>query len=800
MALNSLSCLVLLFFLAVSAKAEALSLSEVGTLIRAGKLEDAYTLLSSRFDEKEVKDSTPYHYALGRLSLDLGFFDKAADHFSKANGQDSLFQNWSNYYLGMIARQQNEGKKAKGKLMSLAGGKQPTRLRIDARLELALTAVQSKNWKEARIHFSQLERNFRGSSKYPEILWHLIGVEKNSGRMWNACRWAAKLYASYPSYETIAHWGVDLQNNTYEDKKLGCIASVNDQKRRIQRLQWSGQSQRARAEIDLLRARASGSTKVHVDLLFANFLVREGYVDEALKVLVKLYPTEKKSITYLNMLATAALAAGEYHAAVAAYEQAYQSNPRARSARQALFQAAFTSYRFRDYDGADERFRRFQKKYPTSGLTRDAAWHIAWMKYLRHDYKGANGEFKRILAQKKRNKRYWRSFPQDRIEYWMAMSQLRMGQVANASAIFEKMNRDKSREYYAILAGYRLEEIQNKGLRMPSQSAAVEEPAPAEESENLAEKSEDDDIVTEEEESEENISALSEDSEDAEKVEVEEGDGETMISEMDLKSPTLALHFERAKSFVQMGFDEAARWELYEIERKTRKEDQLKALMYHYEQIGSYHRSSYIGQVYFERQRNRYGLDGVRYLWEYTYPRAYKDSVEKYSKDFSIPSQLTWSIMRAESQFRFDAVSPVGARGLMQLMPNTAQQVAQMVGRKLDTMSALETPEVNIQLGSRYLHRLMKKFEESVPLVAAAYNAGPHRVDSWLDSFAHLEMDEFIDHIPFVETRNYVKKVVRNYRIYSELYGKQKPRMPWLIESVSIRPKTNDFTRESWEM
>src|SRR5690606_5955015 len=128
-------------------------------------------------------------------------------------------------------------------------------------------------------------------------------------------------------------------------------------------------------------------------------------------------------------------------------------------------------------------------------------------------------------------------------------------------------------------------------------------------------------------------------------------------------------------------------------------------------------------------------------------------------------------IMRAESQYRTDVISPVGARGFMQLMPHTARQVAKLLDDGTYRERQLIGPEVNIRLGTRYLQRLLRKFENPIPLAAAGYNAGPHRVESWLSAFGNLDMDEFIEHIPFVETRNYVKKVVRNFGIYRDLYG-----------------------------
>jgi len=106
---------------------------------------------------------------------------------------------------------------------------------------------------------------------------------------------------------------------------------------------------------------------------------------------------------------------------------------------------------------------------------------------------------------------------------------------------------------------------------------------------------------------------------------------------------------------------------------------------------------------------------------------------------------------------------------------------------------------VAIKIGSRYLQRLMSKFDQNVALSAAAYNAGPHRVRGWLASFGTLDVDEFIEHIRFLETRNYVKKVVSNYYIYSQLYFKKQQGLAYLSEPLSLRFADPVPTKETWD-
>ena len=228
--------------------------------------------------------------------------------------------------------------------------------------------------------------------------------------------------------------------------------------------------------------------------------------------------------------------------------------------------------------------------------------------------------------------------------------------------------------------------------------------------------------------------------------------------------------FKRARALKSLGFKSLAVKDFYEVEVRTSDLSLLRILMENYDALGAYHRSAYIAAIYFSKARKKYGIEGSQALWGYAYPEAYKGYVSKFSKYFLIPKELIWSIMRAETFYRVDAVSPVGARGLMQLMPYTGQKVASLSGVNF-SKKKLFSPRFNIRLGSHYLYRLTKKFKRKIPLIVASYNAGPHNLENWVYRFGDLPADSFIEHIPYLETRNYVKKVIRNYGIYSLLYG-----------------------------
>ena len=141
---------------------------------------------------------------------------------------------------------------------------------------------------------------------------------------------------------------------------------------------------------------------------------------------------------------------------------------------------------------------------------------------------------------------------------------------------------------------------------------------------------------------------------------------------------------------------------------------------------------------------------------------------------------LALAVMRQESSFDPATTSPVGARGLMQLMPPTAAEVSRGLGQPAPTPASLLDPAVNMRLGTTYLHVLLGQFGGTVPLAVAAYNAGPARVAEWLagngdprvlrpaeDVDPFPDMIDWIELIPFSETRNYVQRVMENQAIYA---------------------------------
>jgi soluble lytic murein transglycosylase len=754
------------------------------------------------------------------LALDLGNTDLAQQVFEDLLKSKNNLAEYVHYYYGRLLTQKQMFPQAKVQYQKILELSPNARMQMESQFQLAQIEIAEKNFKQARNLLSQLERRQRHEESYPETIYYLAQAERGTGNTGVFCKWIKKLYTGYPQFQKIDKWGPQLATDEFEGQPTRCPVTHDDRRKRIKSLQWAGLNEKAYSEIQTLRTQTSVTDKFEVDRLEVGYWLHDGEIKKALDILLPYYEQKKNDIGYLNIFATTSARAGETQAAVGSYYRVYKLSPRGKFGKEALYQAAFMSYQFQDYDGAARKFQEFMKVFPNSGLTRDARWHLAWIRYLRGDYQGAQTAFANLLKESKGRKRGWKSFPKDRVTYWMAMSLYRLEKFDQARPLFESLAKDQLLSYYSIAAQYRLKKIEflvpktsrlafsesgNRITRFTSAESTIptEDLPPAGEENETEETLAANTMVRTEEETApaaDEMPAATGDGTVAVTGNDDEAPAETVEeSKPSFANPVLVKRFERARDLMILGLNDWAKWDLFDIERKTSNKDYLKNLMQEYQTVENYHRSAYIAQVYFGGQRALHGLEGVRYLWEYAYPRAYANYVTKYSKEMDVPSELVWGIMRAESIYKRDVISPVGALGLMQVMPGTGMKIAEMMNEKNFQPRSLLEPETAVKIGAKYLKRLDKKFESNIPLIAAAYNAGPHRVGNWLSNFGNLDVDEFVEHIPFLETRNYVKKVVSNFQVYSLLYSNKKDSLSYLAESLKVKSTERLVSKETWE-
>lgn len=230
----------------------------------------------------------------------------------------------------------------------------------------------------------------------------------------------------------------------------------------------------------------------------------------------------------------------------------------------------------------------------------------------------------------------------------------------------------------------------------------------------------------------------------------------------------------KVKLLHSLGFDADAEAELERREEELRRQhaprgDEVLCRMYG--ELGPAARRYRVGQrAARPTDLNRAPAPDTRWLWDCIYPRPYEELVRSAEKQYGLPNDLLYAVMRQESAFSPTVVSPANAVGLLQLIPPTARNAAKELELAFEP-GLLSSPAYNIRLGSFYLSKVLGTFGGNVALAAAAYNAGPGAVSRWLETGEKLPLDVFVARIPYDETRIYVSRVVGNLARYAFLSG-----------------------------
>lgn len=235
--------------------------------------------------------------------------------------------------------------------------------------------------------------------------------------------------------------------------------------------------------------------------------------------------------------------------------------------------------------------------------------------------------------------------------------------------------------------------------------------------------------------------------------------------------------YRRAAELHLLGLEqEAARelTQLAELYATNNDVDSLASVAVWLKGVGAYHDALRLARTKFREQLERRGGSLVNEaLWEVAYPVGLIPTITKQNVA-GVDPFLVAAIIREESQYDRRAVSRVGAIGLMQIMPATAKEVAQRYGFPPVTRDDLFDEETNVRIGVRYIEHLLARFYGNLVHAIAAYNAGPLVVQSWVVAYRGRSDDEFVELIPFQETRHYVKRVLRSYKEYRRLNGLRK--------------------------
>jgi soluble lytic murein transglycosylase len=467
---------------------------------------------------------------------------------------------------------------------------------------------------------------------------------------------------------------------------------------------------------DILNTAASGD-RPDIQMALAVALRRSGQDKEAKKILESLTgSTGEVNAQLLFNLGEIARSSGDEDGFLKYMAELRQTDPTSIWLQQALLSAGNFYLLKPDYDKAIDAYRELQQRFPGAGRASYAHWKVAWLSLRQGRAVEAKAGFERQIGL------YPASAEIPAALYWRGRLAEEDNDLAMARAYYQKLSERFRNFYYGELARTRLKEIKSSE-ELPHYALLDRVPAI--------------------------------------------GSG-TNITTSD--PPTDNLRYQKAQVLANGGLLDFAVHELQAAGNEDKGNWVASETAKLYEDAGRYDGAI---QVFKRAVPNYFAVDLPtlpRPYWEALFPKPYWPDLKKFSSQNALDPYLVASLIRQESEFNPGAVSRANALGLMQLLPKVGSAVAKQEKLKHFSSSELFTPEVNLQLGTRYFREMVDKFG-AFEYALAAYNAGSNRVDDWMGQGKYRDPQEFVESIPFTETREYVQAILRNANVYRQLYG-----------------------------
>jgi soluble lytic murein transglycosylase len=360
-------------------------------------------------------------------------------------------------------------------------------------------------------------------------------------------------------------------------------------------------------------------------------------------------------------------------------------------------------------------YREMAEKFPQSSLRYSALWQSGWLLFRSQDFPGAIQAWDGLLALHPMPP--W----EEKALYWKGRALQRLGKNQEAEGNFQRLRQSFPASYYN-----RFVSAAGRPLMTGKRNSALlkDQPLP---------------------------SALN-----------------SQAQPQEMRN----LSLEKGRLLARLGLLSAAVGELEAAEEEIAGEEMRLEISRLYREVGEYHRSA----ILVRKKMSPRPLAGSpsekqRALYLLAYPLGYPSWINQYAQQRDLDPAFLTAVILEESRFDPQAVSPAGARGLMQVLPATANQIVRRVKVNGYSDTLLFDPEMNLRLGSWYLSSLMEDFGGKEIGALAAYNAGPHMAREWLAKNPTAPEDEFVENIPYAETRNYVIRVLGSARVYRMLYG-----------------------------
>ncbi|HWX93870.1 MAG TPA: transglycosylase SLT domain-containing protein [Terriglobales bacterium] len=634
-------------------------------------------------------------------------YAKAVDPLNRAKSHAGDLGDYVAYYLGSSYLQTGRSAEAVATLASF-GQTNPDSLVIkDAHVVCAGALIAEGRAMEAAALLEKDREPARAD------------VELGLGRAYAATGQTAKALAALRNVYFNMPTSPEADTALTELHKLGGVApaGLSDRWTRADLLAKGKRYSDAASEYQDLLDEVSPAERSSVQLALAGALQKSGRNKDAKQILNSV-PESIPEIAAqrLFLLGEVARATDDNDGFLRLEAQLRQMDPASPWLEQSLLAAGNMYLLKRDYDRAIDAYRELQQRFSNGSRASYAHWKVAWLTLRQGRNADAAQQFEQQIAL------YPSSAEVPAALYWRARLAEEDNEPAKARAYYLKISDRFRNFYYAELARQRLKVLPT--TIDPVEIALLDHVPP---------------LYT----------------------------GSKVVSS---DPPADDLHVQKAQLLENGGLVDFA---VREVQATANMQDGTWALAETarlYQDSGRYDRAI---QVMKRGVPNYFAVDVPelpRSYWEALFPKAYWGDLKRFSTQNGLDPYLVASLIRQESEFNPNAISHANAVGLMQLLPVTGKKVAKDVKLRHFNASQLYTPTVNLELGTRYFKTMVDKFG-SFEYALAAYNAGSDRVEDWLSQGKYRDPQEFVESIPFTETREYVQAILRNANVYKQLYG-----------------------------
>jgi soluble lytic murein transglycosylase len=634
-------------------------------------------------------------------------YARAIDPLSRAKVHAGDLGDYVDYYLGTAYLQTGHTAEALATLADFAKTHPDSLLVRDAHVSYSSVLLAEGQAAEAAVLLEQNRTPVRSD------------VELALGRSYAAAGQSAKAAEVFENIYYTMPASADADTAYAELRKLSSVPppTFTQIKTRADGLMSRHRYADAADEYRSLVNEASPDIRASVQLDLADALHRGGKNRDAKLVLALLGGvTGEANARRLCLLGQVDFAANDNDAFYRTVDELRQAAPTSPWLEQALLSAANLHLVHHEYDQALDAFREAQQRFPNGPRASYTHWKAAWLT-LRQ---GRNAEkaFEEQIAL------YPTGAETPAALYWRARLAEEDNQPLMAHAFYQKLSDRYRNFYYAELGRQKLKHLPAGAADATTHYALLDRVPPLDVSGKVA----------------------------------------------DSEPPADELHVQKAELLGNGGLVDFAVRELQAAATADGGSWGPAETAQLYDETGHYDQAI---ELMKRSAPNYFALDIPdlpRKYWEALFPKAYWADLKRSSAANGLDPYLVASLIRQESEFNPNAVSRANAVGLMQLLPKTGKLVAKEVKLKRYSASQLYTPAVNLQLGTRYFRGMVDKFG-GFEYALAAYNAGSDRVEDWLSQGTYRDPQEFVESIPFTETREYVQAILRNASVYKQLYG-----------------------------